>query len=81
MRARAEGRRYTARVTCANCDLSGRCPCVLRRLERLRARGIPVSEPSLHADRSQDCADLGSNEVRMQAALDFLRALAEGKSG
>lgn len=78
MRTAGAGRfsRYTGWVTCADCDLSGRCPCVMRRLERLRAKGLMPT--GAHADQScfvEECQPIASNQATFDAAMSLLRDL------
>jgi hypothetical protein len=65
-------------MTCADCDLSGRCKCVMRRLERQRALGLightePVDVSAIAGDL--EALDDVANLDRLEAALQMLRDL------
>ncbi|HTM43956.1 MAG TPA: hypothetical protein VL137_03320 [Polyangiaceae bacterium] len=68
-------------MTCADCDLSGRCKCVMRRLERQRSLGLishaePVDVSSIARDLK--ALDDVANLDRLEIALQMLRDLNKG---
>lgn len=64
-------------MTCATCDLSGRCPCVMRRLERLQAKGLMAARGGAGGNASLEASQGApqSNDEMLEAALQFLRDL------